>query len=330
MFKKKLKIYVYAIAKDEEKFAQRFMNSCRGADKVIVCDTGSKDRTIDILKENGAIVDEIQVSPFRFDLAKNMALMHCADADVAISLDLDEVMLPGWRKTIEKNWKKGVTMIKSPMIFSWADKGQTVPSTTVWSVKVHCPRSYVWTDPIHEHLILKAGAQEKPLIINKELMRHFPDDTKPERGTRITKIEQWVKDEPNHPRANYALGREYSVMGEYEKAEKALKHYLEVAPGYDTQERYARSHACRMIASALINQKRDPNEVVTWFLRSVGENPSQREPWVHLGWVWGRVGDKEMARACFNRAKMITDETQSVVMEASCWGEQLEKLIAEL
>jgi len=35
-----MKIYIYAIAKNEEKFAKRFMDSVKDADKVIVCDTG--------------------------------------------------------------------------------------------------------------------------------------------------------------------------------------------------------------------------------------------------------------------------------------------------
>ena len=95
-----MKIYIYAIAKNEEKFAKRFMDSVKDADKVIVCDTGSTDNTINILKENGAEVHEIQVSPFRFDLARNMALLQCQDADVVIALDLDEVMCEGWREHI--------------------------------------------------------------------------------------------------------------------------------------------------------------------------------------------------------------------------------------
>ena len=48
-----MKIYIYSIAKNEEKFAKRFIDSCKGADKVIVCDTGSTDNTKKILQKWG-------------------------------------------------------------------------------------------------------------------------------------------------------------------------------------------------------------------------------------------------------------------------------------
>lgn len=43
-------ITVYAIAKNEEKFAARWAASMREADNVVVLDTGSTDGTVEILK----------------------------------------------------------------------------------------------------------------------------------------------------------------------------------------------------------------------------------------------------------------------------------------
>ena len=51
-----MKVCVYAIAKNEEKFALRWIKSMQEADEVIVLDTGSTDKTVQILKENGAIL----------------------------------------------------------------------------------------------------------------------------------------------------------------------------------------------------------------------------------------------------------------------------------
>ena len=48
-----MKIYVYAIAKNEAKFARRWMGSMAEADGVYVLDTGSTDGTPDILRELG-------------------------------------------------------------------------------------------------------------------------------------------------------------------------------------------------------------------------------------------------------------------------------------
>ena len=49
-----MKICVYAIAKNEEQFVDRWMDSMREADWVCVLDTGSTDRTVEKLADRGA------------------------------------------------------------------------------------------------------------------------------------------------------------------------------------------------------------------------------------------------------------------------------------
>ena len=70
----KYKICVYAICKNEEKFAEAWMESVKEADMVVVLDTGSTDRTVSILKNAGAEVYEETISPWRFDTARNRSL----------------------------------------------------------------------------------------------------------------------------------------------------------------------------------------------------------------------------------------------------------------
>ena len=94
----KYKVCVYAIAKNEEKFVERFMNSVKEADAVYVLDTGSEDDTALKLKQLGAIVKTEIIKPWRFDVARNKALeMVPEDTDICVSIDLDEVFEAGWR-----------------------------------------------------------------------------------------------------------------------------------------------------------------------------------------------------------------------------------------
>ena len=53
---KNYKVCVYAITKNEEKFVNRWVDSIKDADKIIVLDTGSDDNTVKILKERGVEV----------------------------------------------------------------------------------------------------------------------------------------------------------------------------------------------------------------------------------------------------------------------------------
>ncbi len=114
---KKLKIAVYAISKNEEQFVNRFCDSAKNADIILIADTGSTDRTVELALENGAIVHDICISPWRFDKARDTALaLLPRDIDVCISLDLDEVLMDGWREEIERVWQENTTRLRyNPM-----------------------------------------------------------------------------------------------------------------------------------------------------------------------------------------------------------------------
>ena len=113
-----LKICVYAISKNEEQFVERFCDSAKDADLILIADTGSTDNTAALARQCGAVVPEICIKPWRFDLARNAAMaLIPADIDVCISLDLDEVLEPGWREEIERVWVSGTTRLS--YMFDW-------------------------------------------------------------------------------------------------------------------------------------------------------------------------------------------------------------------
>ena len=68
------RVYVYAICKNERAFAARWMQSMREADGVYVLDTGSTDGTPEALTELGAQVTCEEITPWRFDTARNRSL----------------------------------------------------------------------------------------------------------------------------------------------------------------------------------------------------------------------------------------------------------------
>ena len=110
-----MKICVYAIAKNESKFAARWAASMREADEVYVLDTGSEDDTGSILREHHVHVVQAKIAPWRFDSARNASLgLVPEDADICVCTDLDEVFEPGWRKKLENVWLPGTTRASSP------------------------------------------------------------------------------------------------------------------------------------------------------------------------------------------------------------------------
>lgn len=110
-----MKICVYTICKNEEKNAFRWLQSAQEADAIYVSDTGSTDRTVEILEQNPKvhlIHGKYTGENFRFDYARNEVLdMIPEDMNLCIMLDFDCIFNAGWRLLLEQylekeyNWK---------------------------------------------------------------------------------------------------------------------------------------------------------------------------------------------------------------------------------
>ena len=95
-----MKICVYAICKNEEKFVDKWVDSMSEADEIYVLDTGSSDNTVIKLKEKGVHVKKKIIKPWRFDIARNESLkLVPSDTDLYVCTDLDERFEKGWRKS---------------------------------------------------------------------------------------------------------------------------------------------------------------------------------------------------------------------------------------
>jgi glycosyltransferase involved in cell wall biosynthesis len=107
-----MKIAVYTIAKNEAKHVARWAESCKEADYRLILDTGSTDNTCQIAWDCDVTVETETFDPWRFDHARNVALTCLPDdIDLCISLDMDEVLTPGWRKALE-NLSPDINMVR--------------------------------------------------------------------------------------------------------------------------------------------------------------------------------------------------------------------------
>ena len=100
----KLKVCAYSVCKNEEKFVDRWVDSMREADIMIVTDTGSTDNTVEKLRQRGVIVYIDVIKPWRFDKARNSCLKNIPeDVDICVSTDLDEVLNRAGEKTLKEH-----------------------------------------------------------------------------------------------------------------------------------------------------------------------------------------------------------------------------------
>ena len=164
-----MKICVYAICKNEEKFAKRWYESMKEADEIYVLDTGSTDNTVKILKDLGVFVETEIISPWRFDVARNKSLeLVPEDADLCVCTDLDEVLEPGWRKKLEENYDSNITRYRYNYNWSFDEYGK--PAVNFYLDNIHIRNGYKWTHPVHEVLVYEKA--EKYKLIEDIVLNH--------------------------------------------------------------------------------------------------------------------------------------------------------------
>ena len=66
-----MKVAIYTIALNEEQFVKSWYDAAKDADYLMIADTGSTDRTVELARELGIVVHSIKVTPWRFDDARN-------------------------------------------------------------------------------------------------------------------------------------------------------------------------------------------------------------------------------------------------------------------
>mgnify|MGYP003325625550 CR=1 FL=1 len=263
-----MKIAVYAISKNEEQFVKRFCESAKEADLIVIADTGSTDKTVELAKECGATVYDICITPWRFDKARDAALaLLPRDIDVCVSLDLDEVLQPGWRQEIERLWQPDTTRMGYK--FDWGH------GKVFYSTKLHSRSGYHWHHPCHEYIRADARTNEKFVWSDMLMVRHFPDETK-SRGQYMDLLEMSVKEDPLCPRNAFYYARELTYYSKWEEAIVALEHYLNM-PEADWKNE--RAYAMRLLGDAEDSLGRDG---MIWYRRGVAEDPTVRETWLAL------------------------------------------------
>lgn len=311
---KKLKVYVYAICKNESKFVEDYVNSMKEADGIYVLDTGSTDNTIELLKEKMVVVKEEKIEPFRFDVARNKSLaMVPEDADICVCTDFDEVFEPGWREKLEEVWlKENPTRVD--YLYNWSFDSYGNPATTFYMSKIHKRNLYTWEHPVHE--VLKfTGDVEKSVVVEGMVLNHHQDLTKP-RSSYLPLLEMSVEEDPEDDRNMHYLGREYMYYEKWNEAIDTLLRHLSLKRSTWKDERAA---SMRFIARSYLGLKR-PLEAKMWLLNAIEEAPYLREGYVELARLYYEEGNYEKTYENLKEASKIKEKPKTYINEDFCWN----------
>lgn len=319
----KLKVVVYAISKNEEKFINRWYNSVKEADQVYVLDTGSKDNTVELLKKKGVIVKQEIIKPWRFDVARNKSLeMVDNDADICVCIDLDEVLSKGWRKKLEKYWIKNTTT-RARYNYNWSLDKDNNPLVNFYLDNIHSRDNYKWVNPVHEVLTCKDDKKENIITIDSIILNHYPDINK-SRKSYLPLLELSVKENPNNDRNMHYLGREYMYYGKWKKAIATLKKHLKMPNATWKDERCA---SMRFISRCYQNLNMY-DKAKEWLINAIDEAPYLRDPYMEMALLKFRLDNYKDAEKYCLKALRIPTHSKTYINEVFSWDNTVYDLLS--
>lgn len=305
-----MKVAVYTIALNEEQFVAPWYESAKEADYLLIADTGSTDGTVKTAKKLGINVIDVAVKPWRFDVARNASLAALPrDIDYCIALDMDEVLLPGWREELEKAHAAGATRPRYQYTWNWKDPEETVPGLQYGGDKIHSRFGYRWKHPVHEVLTTYGGTEETQLWVGLEI-HHHADNSKP-RSQYLPLLAQAVDEDPSDDRNTFYYARELYFYGQLDKAAQEFKRHLSLPRATWKPERAA---SMRYLA------KCEPQERETWLVKAHMESPGRREALVELAQHMYSVESWASCLHFARKALAIEEKPLDYLCEEFAWG----------
>jgi glycosyltransferase involved in cell wall biosynthesis len=297
------KVSLTMIVRDEEKHLPACLASAEGLfDEIVVVDTGSTDRTVEVARSFGArVFDFVWVDDFA--AARNAALEH-ASGEYAFWLDADDVIEPVERQRLETllgTLRRGDDAAFVVRCACDPDGEGGGGETVVDHVRLFPLRSEIrWTYRVHEQILPALRRAGVPVRWSDVTVRHTGYADKGLRLRKLARDEaillEELRDRPEDPFILFNLG---SIAVERQDWRGALNHLtrsLEGSAPTDSITRklhalIARSHQMlgetdRALAACALGLRADPNDAELLFREAV---------------IRRNAGDRAGAERCWRR-----------------------------
>ena len=209
----KMKINVAMIVKNEQGCLEKCLKSLKGFDEIFVVDTGSTDKTLDILEKY-----KCKISHYKWDgnfsNARNFGLAQIPADEWVFIIDADEWLPNGSIKKI----KNSINKRRTNNIF--AHVKNVVDGHEHQHLRLFMSGLF-YKDAAHNHIPVTDWDWSDILIMHRPSINHEKD---PKRTLRI--LQKIIKPTP---RELFLLGREYMNFHKYKNAIEYLEKYIDVA-----------------------------------------------------------------------------------------------------
>jgi glycosyltransferase involved in cell wall biosynthesis/predicted Zn-dependent protease len=207
------------IVKDEEAMLPRCLAAvAEYVDELIVVDTGSTDRTVEIAESFGAKVLH-HAWDGDFSAARNVGL-EAATSDWLMYLDADEVLVEGegprLRELLGHTWREGIFLTEANHVGDLSD-GVAVQHSALRLFKNH--PEYRFEGRVHEQFAHKLPALPERVEYTQVRVEHFGylgavRDAKGKSRRNLELLERQIADGVDTPFLHFNLGSERAAAGD--------------------------------------------------------------------------------------------------------------------
>ncbi|MBQ8536467.1 MAG: glycosyltransferase [Clostridia bacterium] len=216
------------IVKNEEETLARCLDSVQGiADEIIITDTGSTDRTLEIAYQ---YTERVFTFPWvnDFSAARNAGLNQ-ASMDFILWLDADDVIPPASRTALmalKKGLTPDVSVVMLPYHVAFDESG--APTLTYYRERlIRNHQGFFFQGAVHEAITPKGHIIWRNIPIEHRKLH----PSAPGRNLAILQARR-AAGLPFDPRQQYYYGRELFDHGRYEEAAQALAAFLDEGKGW--------------------------------------------------------------------------------------------------
>jgi glycosyltransferase involved in cell wall biosynthesis len=248
------------IVKNEEKSLPRLLGSLDFAfDQVVLVDTGSKDKTIEVFKDWAALHPAVRTRVEKFKWCNDFAKARnfadsLLDTDWCVWADADDVIVnaANIRKIVES---ADPTLGGFICGYDYAQHPETGANVCFLKREriVRKELKSNWIGRVHEAQQLHAPLQWVPpevvvwkhqKIVATETFENTTQAVSQSNNRNLKILRQWNKDEPENPRVLSYLGMEYSIQNQHRRAISYYRQYIKLPTGWSAERAQVHRRLC--------------------------------------------------------------------------------------
>ena len=318
---RRAKLSLCMIVRNEEATLGRCLESVRPiVDEIVVVDTGSSDRTLEIAKSFGARIRQIEWQD-DFSAARNVSL-QMATGDWILVLDADEVIpaaeLQRLRAAVDKPFADAYRMTTrnyQPQPTGMGARSVTDEYLEERGMKFWVPTTKIrlfrrkegvrFEGAVHELVersVEKLGMNVADLTVP---VLHFGDVSKrrdPDRYLEVARRK--VAERPDDPKAYFELGTVLNKLRKFEESVEVLTKGLELIEAGHTAP-YAQPELFYAARGNALQGLGRYEEAIVDFRRALGLKPNAHEFWNNIGVCYESLGQYDKAAEYYERAHKL-------------------------